>query len=298
MDESTKIEFNVDEKYENEKGIFKVVSIEKDQMVIRWEDGEETRTDIELQQRIAERRQWEEAQKAAEKQKAKTAKRKPASPAKKSAFSGLAATDFKNSAYRTTWRSRGQLGGVVAQKIESDKYKFNSWALGSQPEMHVLDVRHRDAASPADPPQFFVRVDDRFVHYGLRVAHPDHSGGESTGWPALCEWLRREENEQAVQAIAVHHHLTACNRAHPAACIRAAADDAGWHAEEDGRPSSKPSLPAYFEGGTPSEPLEFELFASLAKDDAVACGPDIAARIAQLFADLLPLYEAAVSAPH
>ena len=45
MEQSTKIEFNVDEQYENEKGVFKVVSIHKDQMVIRWENGEETKTD-------------------------------------------------------------------------------------------------------------------------------------------------------------------------------------------------------------------------------------------------------------
>ena len=296
MEQSKEIEFKVDEQYENEKGVFKVVSIQKDQMVIRWEDGEETRTDIELQRRIAERRQWEEFKRLENAHAAQEARRKSASKSPKRPFAGLAATDFKTSGYRTTWRSRDQLGGAVVAKIKTHQFELNSWAFGSQPEMHVLDVRHRDAASPADPPRFFVRIDDRFVHYGLRVTHPDHSGGESTGWPALCEWLRREENEQAVQAIAVHHHLSACNRAHPAACIRAAADDAGWHTEEDGQPSAEASLPAYFDSGTPAEPLEFELFASLAKDDALACGPDIAARIAQLFADLLPLYEAAASA--
>lgn len=293
MEQSTEIEFKVDEQYENEKGVFTVVSIEKDQMVIRWEDGEETRTDIELQRRIAERRQWEEIKRLADVHTAQEARRKSASKSPKRPFAGLAATDFKTSCHRTTWRSRDQLGGAVVAKIKTNRFDFNSWALGSQPEMHVQDIRHRDAAPPADQTRFFVRVDDQFIHYGLRVAPPDDAGDKSAGWPALCEWLQREENGQAVHAVAVQHRLTACNRAYPAACIKAAGDDGGWHAEGEEQPSAEASLSTYFGDVTSSEPLEFELFATLAKDDALACGPEIADHIAQLFADLLPLYEAA-----
>ena len=59
MDPNTAIQFVVDEQYENEKGVFTVVSIKRDEMVIRWADGEEICTDIDLQRRIQERRQWE-----------------------------------------------------------------------------------------------------------------------------------------------------------------------------------------------------------------------------------------------
>jgi hypothetical protein len=87
MNSSTKSEFVVDEEYENEKGIFRVMSIEKDQMVIRWANGEEVKTSIEFQGRIQKRRQWEKAAreetKAAAKPasgKAKSAKRTKKAP--------------------------------------------------------------------------------------------------------------------------------------------------------------------------------------------------------------------------
>ncbi len=59
MNPAIEFEFTVGEKYENEKGIFTVMSIEKDEMVIRWTNGEEAQTSREFQDRIQERRQWE-----------------------------------------------------------------------------------------------------------------------------------------------------------------------------------------------------------------------------------------------
>ncbi len=77
MSLSTAFEFTIGEKYENEKGTFTVVSIEKDDMVIQWASGEEAQTSIEFQDRIQQRRQWEKA-----KQEEKAAAAKPAPKAK------------------------------------------------------------------------------------------------------------------------------------------------------------------------------------------------------------------------
>lgn len=293
MEPSTDFEFNVDEQYENEKGVFKVVSIQKDQMVIRWEDGEEALTDIALQRRIVERRQWEERKRLADIKTAEDVRRKSAAKTRKTVFAGLAATDFKTSASRTTWRSRSQLGGAVTQKVSTDPFEFNSWAVGSQPEVHVQDIRHHAATRPADQPKFFVRIDQQALSYGFRVTCPEDPVDALAGWPALRDWLNREENEQAVHAIAIDYHLLACNRVHPSACIRAVSDNGGWLSEEGEKPISEGSLTAHFDATPAAEPLEFELFATLSKDDAVACGRDIASKIARLFNELLPLYQAA-----
>lgn len=59
MEPITDFKFTVDEQYENEKGMFTVVSIQKHDMVIRWQDGEEITTDIKLQGRIQKRKQRE-----------------------------------------------------------------------------------------------------------------------------------------------------------------------------------------------------------------------------------------------
>ena len=61
MEPFTDFEFTVDEQYENEKGIFTVLSIHKQDMVIRWQDGEEITTDIKLQSRIQRRQQREKS---------------------------------------------------------------------------------------------------------------------------------------------------------------------------------------------------------------------------------------------
>lgn len=82
METNTEFEFVVDEEYENEKGVFTVVAIKRDEMVIRWADGEEIRTDINLQRRIQERRQWEAAM---QEKKADTKKKAPQKTKAKSA---------------------------------------------------------------------------------------------------------------------------------------------------------------------------------------------------------------------
>jgi hypothetical protein len=52
--------FEVGAKYENMKGVYQVVSIQKDSMVIRWNDGSEILTPVELQKRIIDRMAHEE----------------------------------------------------------------------------------------------------------------------------------------------------------------------------------------------------------------------------------------------
>jgi hypothetical protein len=59
MESITEFKFTVDEQYENEKGIFTVVSIHKQNMVIRWQNGEKITTNIDLQGRIQKRKQQE-----------------------------------------------------------------------------------------------------------------------------------------------------------------------------------------------------------------------------------------------
>ena len=117
MDNSSDIEFNVDEQYENEKGVFTVISKDANEMVIRWENGEEIRTDIELQRRIIARRRREEAQRVLEAEAAANANRKGRAAEEKKPFSGLNPKDFKNSASGTRWRSRNQLGGAVVRHM-------------------------------------------------------------------------------------------------------------------------------------------------------------------------------------
>ncbi len=289
MDQLAEIEFNVDEQYENEKGVFKVISIHREEMVIRWESGEEILTTIDLQRRIAARREREKIEQST----AGKSSSKPASTAKKTVFSGFAPTDFKKSASGTTWRSRNQLGTAVAQKIDTTRFKFNSWAFGAKPEMHVQDIKHHGRAATDYQARFFVRVDPQALYYGFQVARPDNKEGGSTDWNAFTAWLSQEENEQILRTIAVKDNLTLCNLRSPSSGTLLASDD-GWRTDGNGGKPDIETLRAYLNDTSETGPFDLQLAATMGKSDAVAAGLDIAAGIAQLFTRLLPLYQAAV----
>jgi len=76
MEPITEFEFTVDEQYENEKGIFTVVSIHKQDMVICWQNGETITTNIDLQGRIQKRKQREKIIREAEDNNTKKRPRK------------------------------------------------------------------------------------------------------------------------------------------------------------------------------------------------------------------------------
>ena len=61
--------FEVGAIYENMKGEYEVVSIRRNEMVIRWENGTEIETTVDLQKRIIERMAFEEDTKQRDPQK-------------------------------------------------------------------------------------------------------------------------------------------------------------------------------------------------------------------------------------
>ncbi len=56
----TEVKFEIGEKYENMKGTYEVLSIDKDTMRIRWDSGEEVTTTVSLQSRIVKRMRREQ----------------------------------------------------------------------------------------------------------------------------------------------------------------------------------------------------------------------------------------------
>ena len=290
MEQLAEFEFCVDEQYENEKGVFRVISIHGAEMIIRWENGEEIRTEIDLQRRIAERRKKEKQERTTHGNPTS----RSTSTRQKTVFSGFAPTDFKNSASGTTWRSRSQLGGGVAHKIDTSRFRFNSWAFENKPEMHVQDIEHHGHAETGYQARFFVRVDYRALYYGFRVARPDNKGGMSSDWNTFREWLTQQENEQILHAIAVKNNLTVCNFTSPSTGTLQASDD-GWHTNEGGPQPSKEELTPFINDTPETRPFDLHLVCTIDKNDAMACGRDIVENIAQLFTRLLPLYQAAVS---
>jgi hypothetical protein len=283
---SSKIEFQVDEQYENEKGVFTVISIHRNEMVIRWESGEEIRTDIELQRNIQARRQWEEMNR-----KAKAAKKKSGT-GKQEGFFGFLPGDFKNTASGTNWRGRTQLGGAVATLLPQDRFSFNSWAFAQKPELHWQDTKHRRRAG-ANGARFFVRLTPMEMMYGFSIQCVQGGDGEAADWRNFSDWAARDESHRMLLTMADEHDLRIYDRSRPASGIFTFSEK-GWRAE-DGPKGQSLTLIELIESLSDNHNALFEVSQSVEKVDAVARGKEVAEDVSKLFSQLFPLYATSVA---
>jgi hypothetical protein len=288
MDETTEIEFKVNEQYKNEKGIFTVISIDKDEMVIRWESGEEISTAIELQRRIQERRMREKLFQEAKHRAAKSGKK---AGGKGAVFTGFQPDDFKKSATGTKWRGRGQLGGAVTKRLSDSRLDFNSWAYGHNPEMHWFDIAHRRKEGSEYQAKFFVRVDAQFLYYGFYVVRTGQTDQTEKDWSAFYEWLQHQDNDQMLQKMVDEQQLTVHDRNRPA-FGQLLSKDGAWHVEIGEKQASVDMLIAHFESVPAADGIDLEVFRKINKDEAVAREVNIADDIAELFMAIMPLYRA------
>jgi hypothetical protein len=293
MNPATEIEFVVDEKYENEKGIFTVLSIQRDAMVIRWESGEEIRTDIELQRNIQSRRQWEQLQKENVAKAGKAGAGKDGSAKGPSAFNGLQVSDFKNSASGTRWRGRNQLGGAVTSRLPESRFNFNSWAFGNKPELHWLDTQHQKNQNVENGAKFFLRVDNEAMVFGFSIGRPDSGGGTAKCWEAFLDWLAQEENNRQLLALAEEYNLTiySSDNEQPAVLL---SKNGAWCYADGSTKKSIDNISAFIGSiSTATGIVNIEIAKKTDKKEALAAGKNIVDDVAKVFTRLAPLYHAA-----
>lgn len=283
---ASKIEFQVDEQYENEKGVFTVVSIHRNEMVIRWESGEEIRTNIELQRNIQARRQWEEMNR-----QAKESKKNRAS-GKQEGFFGFLPGDFKNSASGTNWRGRTQLGGAIATLMPRERFAFNSWAFAQKPELHWQDTKHHRKTG-ANGARFFARLTPTDLIYGFCIQYSNGSNGDVMDWRHFSDWVDQGESHQMLLSMADEHGLRIYDRNRPVSGIFTPSEN-GWHVE-DGSKGQSLNLVEIVELLSVHDEALFEVTQSVDKVDAVARGKEIVKDISTLFTQLLPLYATSIT---
>jgi hypothetical protein len=283
------IQFEVGGKYENMKGIFEVVAIHRDSMDIRWENGEEITTPIELQQRIIERMEHEkEMEEAKAKQKAKKAKAASSKAGKQ--FSGLEESDFGSTVSKTSWRGRGQLGGAVAQRFKTKQFKFNSWAVLRKPEVNWLDVKRQKQKDLPLQAKFFARVDKNRLCYGVHIPAPDPYASDKSDWQTLLTWLDRDENDAWLKKQCVSHGIYLADLGGQAFGGRLENREEQWfHAGPD-KPVA--SLSSFLSDAGKSGALDLRIEKEVEKTAAVEKKQAIAADMASFFDALMPLYAA------
>ena len=287
------IQFEVGGKYENMKGIFEVIAMRKDSMDIRWENGEEISTPIELQQRIIDRMQHEkELEEAQAKQKARKAKGSASKAGKQ--FSGLEENDFNNSVSKTTWRGRGQLGGAVAQQLKSKQFKFNSWAVLRQAEVSWLDVKRQKQKNLSLQAKFYARIEEDHLCYGILLPTPDSTAAENTDWHAFVAWLARPENDAWLNKQCSAHDLCLSDSTKQGFGGDVVAGKDGWiHTHLTGKDEAVESLSEFLLDAAKRNTMSLRIEKRRAKAEVIDQKQRIAADLAGLFETLLPVYAAA-----
>jgi hypothetical protein len=285
---SDRIEFKVGHEYKNMKGTYEVVSIHDDFMTIRWENGEEVSTQIDLQRRIIERLNYEKERKRQEIQAAEKTARARKSGNK---FKGFEETDFKNNITKTTWRNRGCLGGHVAKQISSEKFKFNSWAVSRIPEIHWDDVKHREKKGTWLQAKFFARVDESNLYYGLTVERPDAAETKNE-WDNFMSWLKDRENERRLNHIAAENDIYIYDSERKCFSDVIRPCDGIWKAGE----KDIVSLPEFFDNLSQMFRTEINIAKIVNKEYALSRNENIIEDIALLINTLLPVYQSVTEA--
>lgn len=296
MEEGQTIEFVVGETYENEKGAFEVISIERDAMVIKWESGESIETTVTFQRRIQERRCWERQMKE---KAAATSRRKTqrASVSKAgSTFEGFRPEDFKKTISRTPWRSRSQFGGAVTARLQSSRFNFNSWAAKRRNEAHWADTTHWKNKTVDYPAKFCARADEDTLAWGFHVERPDSSRTVSPDWEAFLQWLGKDENDDWLRGVALEQGLLIYDTQQRSFAGVLKPQENEW-VLDDGQPAAGNAgrLAAIIASWPADTWLDLMVAKRIAKDEAIAKGQALATEVAELFGHLFPLYEASVS---
>ena len=296
MEEEQTIEFVVGETYENEKGPFEVLSIERDAMVIRWESGESIETTVSFQRRIQERRRWEQQMKEKTVNAASGKARRTATRKAKSAFEGFRPEDFKKTVSRTPWRSRSQFGGAVTSRLQSTRLNFNSWAAKRRNEAHWADMTHWKNKVVDYPAKFCARADETTLAWGFYVERPDSTRSSSPDWEAFSQWLGQEENDDWLRGVALEQGLEVYDTQQRSFSGVLKPQDNDWVLVDGDGTQDKMGRLATIIGSWPVDTwLDLMIAKRISKEEAIAQGQDIAQDVAELFGHLFPLYEAAVS---
>ena len=207
---SDKIQFQVGIKYENRKGVFEVISIKGDSMIIQWENGEKISTNIELQQRIIEEMEKErqERERLEPKDNVTIQKHQRKTLNFGKIFNGFREGDFKGNVTGTNWRSRSCLGGAVIQRLDAGKFVFNSWASYRMPIIQWADIKHREKEKAWLQAKFLAQLDENNLYYGFYIERSNRPSDTQTDWNAFLSWASNIENERWLNKICIGNNLS------------------------------------------------------------------------------------------
>ena len=290
-------QFEIGGKYENEKGVYEVLSIDERNaaMVIRWEDGKETSTSMELQRRIIARRHLErelEIAKAVTKQGAK--KKKDA--ARRSGFLGFKETDFSQSITGTTWRKQGKLGNAVTTRLRTNGLKMKSRAVSRLPEVHWKDIHHQERNAKQLQAKFFVRLAEDNLCFGFSVDRSQKKFNGKDDWHAFMTWLKEPGNERWLKETAAEYDLRVFDKQEGGKPFsgQVSVVNGNWRMRDGDEEKDIESLADFIKTLPVTDQVRLNIANVVKKDVGLSRRVKIAEDISGVFDALMPLYKASI----
>lgn len=282
--------FRVGGKYENRKGPFEIILMDRNIMRIRWDSGEEADCEIAMQERVMRNMEREMAEAA------RSPKRADKTPDWfGSMFRGLLESDFTGGVAGTSWRSREQLGGAVSRLLQASPM-LTSWGVSRRPEIHWALAERYDIDCPWIITKFFVKADESGFQYGLYFERSHNPQDRRDEWQ---KWLRWMENSTNANWFYAALQKTGSELFNPYSHL----SDAGGFdhrilpvkggyrfADSSGEDIPITGLPQYFSTLPNNLNLSVVAGRKFETSAAIALGPGLAQELANHFNALLPAY--------
>ena len=296
--------------YRNRIGEYVVLSIEGDQMEIRYEGGGKLSTSVRIQRRIWENIQFEERMvREEERERLAKEERLEARRRAKEArlipkFEGFHEPDFEFKKRGIAWTSRKQLGKVLAYKLGHPiKGAYESWIVPRKSAVHVArkdkyDREHRDRNSA-----FFVRASDEGMFCGFYMSNPEGKGRVTWPWPRALAALEEGDLLRRSVRTAMKEHDLGFDVYAQEASYRLVAQVTfqtrgfEWHSERaDQEVVRKMTWKTLLKALQELSGKRCELYLSkrVAVEDALEAGADISSQILEVFEALMPIYDTSI----
>jgi hypothetical protein len=307
--------FEVGKTYRNRVGEYVVQAIEGEWMRLRYTNGKTLDTRVSIQARIWENIQFEEQiarqdERERLSREARIAARRRSARARrakaKPQFEGFQEIDFKPKKRGLSWRSRKELGKVLAQELgKRVAGDFGTWIVPRQSRVHVARKEHYDTDARDRNAAFFVAADEKGIIYGFRVGKPDGKAADDWPWSVLLG---------ALSDSAVRRKLRAAMKAHDLSldlyAMHVSYGQVGqislqprgflWEhqtaEQEMTRRMNWGDLTEYLQDEGAERRCDLYLRKRTPVADALAAGKDIAKEIANVFEALVPVYDVSVAA--
>ena len=286
----TDIEFMIGQEHENMKGVYKVLSIDKDDMCICWEDGEEATTTVTLQSRIINRMHQELAL-----IRGKKGKKSKQTHLKEyvSKFEGLKEDDFTKDVAGATWRNYNSLGGAVAVRINSDEFEIESWPSYGLSAINWADLNHRLHNDFRPQSKFFAQLDENCLYFGLDIEWSNQAIEAQDDLNPFIAWLRDDKNDSWFNKVVSDYDCSIYGINKESSFTGTIMSGGGkWSLFNEGREQDIESLADFLDDLTDSTRVDLQIAKIIEKDEVVSRGVQIADDIARMFEMLMPLYEA------